>query len=737
MAEEIEPGLEPELDAAPAAPKPTAPPPPAEDGSGAAVLGAGLTVLAIAAVGLTVLGVLSHSTDSPSNLALAAGLLAWGLLDLLGQGKGLFKWSGAMAVWGNSLNLVRAIALMSLGGLLLAQTMGWLKPFSTSSLALIAASGIGCYLLAAFALESYVKGASFTAQATLLAALALQLASYIYFTLPFTFAWAAVLATGSYAFALWAAYAGVLESTPATGRAVLLATLLLGSPFLTFTFEQMFGAIQQPSFPQVMFVSRMRELAGALSPEARGIAWAPRHTQASQPGDIPYSDKVAFFEPDASGDSLVVYAQDDEAPLLTRVAVGKDAVAGAWSNDGGLFAFTDLKGKKRHLRLMQAQGRKVDDWVLSTVSTADPAPGPDHGQIWRGARDRIYYAAPKGDLQRQDARVFRADPAGRSTEPVLKANRTWPAVAPDGSALLSVGYIPNLRYLEIADGEAGHPRRFKVEDEKKYFPAWSANQTRVLFLQGPTLMTMKSNGTQAEPFNADSNMDSKRWLSESKALFTLQWQETGDKWQVWWSKPDGSSQKKIYETRAKLIVSPRWSPDSKRVALAIRQGETTTVVTLDADGSWMRPCFSAEGSVRELRWSPDSLRLAFFLDRSDGKRQETWTAAAQGVDPHQEYLSHGRLLSLTWSPASKHLSFEEVHDWRFLGLRLVRPDLHDVQMVDLAEGRARVMTRYGLMASQPAFSPQGVSLAYFTDHSVWDPGLFRKRTRSLVVTQLY
>lgn len=67
----------------------------------------------------------------------------------------------------------------------------------------------------------------------------------------------------------------------------------------------------------------------------------------------------------------------------------------------------------------------------------------------------------------------------------------------------------------------------------------------------------------------------------------------------------------------------------------------------------------------------------------------------------------------------------------------MKPDIHNVLMVDLTARKARVMTRFGIMARQPAFSPQGVAIAYFTDQRPWHPGLLRERSSALVISQLF
>ena len=207
--------------------------------------------------------------------------------------------------------------------------------------------------------------------------------------------------------------------------------------------------------------------------------------------------------------------------------------------------------------------------------------------------------------------------------------------------------------------------------------------------------------------------------------------------------PNGSADKIILEISAERVYPPRWSPDSKRIAFTVRQGNEHALYSLERDGSWPRRFFVTKDKIQSMLWSPDSLRLAFIVKRTGeedhelNSGEELWTVRSDALDPKRVYAARGVMDALNWAPNSQYLSFEEKRAWYFLGLRLVQPDLYDVMTVDLSDARTRPLTRYGLQARQPAFSPQGVALAYFTDQRPWYPGLFGQRKLALVVSQLY
>lgn len=737
--------------------------------------------LALLAVLLTLVGVSQQMQKHPNHLPLGLGLLLWGILDLSAQARGLVVWRGAKAVVGNIVNLVRGLALLGLGVWLSLMGVGLLRPVDTALLTSLGVFLLAAYLGTALLLEILVKGVRLSAQAFLLGSLAAMVVSYLYFSIPFTYTWAAVFALLSAAAAAWAAYRGVLDETPALSRAVLIAVLIMGLPLGVYTVQQLFLVQEQPLFTPTLLIPRMRTVVADLGADAGQLTWAPVHTKSSQPGDVPYSDKIAFtdWRDDKPGVGLYTQLEDGKGELAW-LETGEDVRLAGFSPDGRVLALTQVrqgsqtpslavleaadpaklqaaslaaklavptpdpkaKAGERHKQAREAAAAKaeaaaVSPYVMRTLYSASVAEAPEHGQIWRSLGRELYFEAPQNGLREGEAAVLRADLKERRITR-LREGRGMPAASPDGAWLLSVGFTPGERYLEMADGVEGtrFPRRFRHLDEKRYFPAWNAAQTRVLFIKGQTLMIMNANGTQQRPFDP-SDLDSKLWYSDKTLPFTLQWRETGDTYSVFRSKPDGSGEQLIYKTEANFISPPQWSPDSRRVAFVVNQNGEYSILTVGADASWPRRFFATADKVHSLTWSPDSLRLAWFCERESEDLHQLWTADVQGLDPRLEYESKARLSHLSWSPLGKHVAFQSTESWGLLGIRLVHPDINNVLMLELGSRNAKVMTRYGVMARQPAFSPQGVAIAYLADQRPWYPSLLRERTSALVISQLF
>src|SRR5665213_961565 len=752
-----------------------------------------LLALAFVAVVLSLPGVFALARPVPAPMTLGLGLLLWGLLDLTAQRRGFMAWKGSQAAIGNGVNLARGLGLLALGVWLCLMGLGLIHPVNS---AVIVSTGVGLaalYLASALGLEMMVHGLRLRGQAFLLASLILMLFSYYYFTIPFTYSWAAVFALLAFAAGAWSLRLGVLAESPSLGAAVLLAVLALGIPLMTYTFQQAYGVEEQRLFTPTLLVPRMRQVLTGIGDDPGQLQWAPSHTQSAQPGDVRFSDKVAFVDHSRGQETLKLFQQhEDGLREILRVSNVNGISLTAFSMDGGRLAYTWTKTtstasalavleplSRADAAVLAAQASVVNRpvarppfsfrhffaWLRAVLKTkhhedvdprqgnplayrsrslyANVLPGPSHGQVWRDLGHQLYFSAPPGGPRNPATSVLRVD-FSRGSVTNIQPGRALPAVSPDGRSLLSVGFIPRQRFLEMADlkpvnglNSARDERPFVPDDEAGYFPAWNESQTEVLFLEAGTgrLMTMDSNGKNHRPFDPKA-LDSKYWRSAKQVPFRLQWVEVGDRFNVYRSLPDGSDERLVYETQGSDISAPQWSADGKRIAFIARNADVSQVITVGSDGSWPRHFFTTKDALDELKWSPDSGKVAWICRRTGGA-EEIWTAGYEGMDPVRVHEDEGSLKDLAWSPEGKHLAVQQTSVWGLFGLRLVRPDLQNVLMVDLVDRHARVMTRYGLMSRDPSFSPHGDSIAYFTDQHIWNPRPARDRSSSLVISQLY
>ncbi len=142
--------------------------------------------------------------------------------------------------------------------------------------------------------------------------------------------------------------------------------------------------------------------------------------------------------------------------------------------------------------------------------------------------------------------------------------------------------------------------------------------------KGGKLHTMKSNGTDQHPFDPEA-LDSRLWLSDKTVPFTLQWKQSGDRWKIYRSDPQGRHEQLIYEALGSSISPPQWAADGQRVAFIVNDGQGSTVMSVSSDGKWPLALLHQQGprarAALEPRWPETGLagrprrRLAGGLDR--------------------------------------------------------------------------------------------------------------------------
>ncbi len=735
-------------EAAEAAPAPEAP----KAGSG---WGVALSFLFVA---MAAAGVISYAAEAPKPWLLGLGLLGWAGMDFYSQRKGK-RPEGKLAM---ALDWFRVAYIGILGLLVLLSARG-IIPAIDSSILLVAGAGfVTGYFLLTGALELTTRSHDLLPQALMQASLLLQFCSFLYFAVPGTVSVAAVFSLTAFACLGLASWRGGLAASPALGPGLGLVTILMGLPFFSFFVSEVMLADMQPVVQTTLFMPRYYELKKDISQQAGMLTWAPGNSQPAELGDIHFSDKLAWVDRNKDGKPLLsVYVQGEKQGSFAETAMAEGTHSPWWAPGTQMLAATGSsqpKGAKEPrgtLSLYHWEGEvgKAGDLkklkgVKTTLEGENVFPHDNHGQIWTPSGEGIYYAAPRSGFRQDKTSIYRAT-TGSLVRTKITGNpsKFQPAAAPDGSKVLYVSRKEPVPYLEIGDGQSGrNPRRFVLEQEKAHFPAWNLAQTQVLFLdkEGQLMVTSSNNRSDASPFKA-AKLRSKVWKSEeSDEFFTLENMQTLPEHKLWTMNPDGGGQKMIYDSGTAELISPMWSPDSKRILLIERGGGRDSILTMDREGNWPRKCFITKEKLRGLAWSPDSVRAAWIADMEKGGRQEVWIVERDSMSPERVYLGKGKLDSLSWSPLGEHLAFEERSAWKLLGLRMMRPDMYKALIVDVKEYKARRLTVAGQNARQPSMSPQGDMVAFVADQAtfsfmpgIWSLSLSSKRPAALAVAQLF
>lgn len=212
-------------------------------------------------------------------------------------------------------------------------------------------------------------------------------------------------------------------------------------------------------------------------------------------------------------------------------------------------------------------------------------------------------------------------------------------------------------------------------------------------------------------------------------------------------------------THGKKDHSPRWSPDGKQLAFVSDRGERNQLFVAPMEGGEARQVTHSKWGVGQPAWSPDGTRIAYSArtgDYTEAKERQGLERNAprvlrdlryklDGVGFFDERRLHifvadvesGEETQLTggdyfddqpsWSPNGRTIAFVSDRE-RDRNQRQWRTD---VWTVPAKGGRPTKMTRSLGSAAHPAFSPDGLSIAY-VGHENGDEGV-AKNTHMMII----
>ncbi|MEO9326050.1 hypothetical protein ABFT23_21330 [Nocardioides sp. C4-1] len=227
----------------------------------------------------------------------------------------------------------------------------------------------------------------------------------------------------------------------------------------------------------------------------------------------------------------------------------------------------------------------------------------------------------------------------------------------------------------VAAGDGSHTRRLTTSPDPDTAPAWSPDGTRIAFVRRTTLgssdiLTMDADGT---------------------GVTTL-------------------------SSVAAENVDPTWSPDGTRIVFASNRTtgrfQLWSVASSGGPATLVVPT-AVGGNVRSPSWSPDGASIAYTGNPSGVTSDRLYRADADGTDPVELVVANG-IADPDWSPDSTRIAYSAVDVTN-----------EDVFAVPASGGAPTVLVGGPGLQRQPAFSPDGTSLAYAassdtgTSFAVW------------------
>ena len=150
-------------------------------------------------------------------------------------------------------------------------------------------------------------------------------------------------------------------------------------------------------------------------------------------------------------------------------------------------------------------------------------------------------------------------------------------------------------------------------------------------------------------------------------------------------------------------LSPKWSPDGKRLALTSTDGSPdgmTDVCVMDIEGIVLKNLTRSPGIDEVGSWSPDGSKIVFFSNR-DGNG-EIYVMGSNGRKQVNLTNHPARDAAPTWSPDGTQIAFQSNREGGQDDIYAMNPD--GANVVNL--------TRHPWNDQAPTWSPDGRWLAY-------------------------
>jgi Tol biopolymer transport system component/predicted Ser/Thr protein kinase len=351
---------------------------------------------------------------------------------------------------------------------------------------------------------------------------------------------------------------------------------------------------------------------------------------AGKPAWSPDGSRLAFIRNDGG-----LYVMPALGGQPQRVSISPGATTGdlAWSPSGAFFVYT---GPSEGLFAVSAEGGEARQLTKPpTGGDISPSISPDGDALAFVRRTSTFTSGVFLMPLNRDGTA--AGPAKQITAGVWDiATLDWTA---DGREILFAGSAGsgNSSLWRIAR-EGGKPVRFHSPTMVSTQPSVARQSGRMLYAarQLETKIFKLPLGPRGagEPKPLIETDGEQRDLGVapdgSRIVFASN--QTGSK-ELWIANSDGSNQTQLTFFNGPAVGSPRWSPDSKRIAFDGYAGGSSDIYLIPVEGG--KPVRLTSDPANEVRpaWSHDGQWIYFGWDRGNGS--EVWKIRPQGGEPLQ------------------------------------------------------------------------------------------------------